>query len=211
MPRTTSGPAAAHDLRRVHPQLWRAGDEPARLTVPPVAYLMVDGAGDPSTTPAYADAVATLYAVSYGLRFAAKAAGVEPWPVHPLEGLWWSDDVARFSMDRRDEWRWTMLIAQPPVVTADAVADAVASAEHKGKAPASAGLRFDVLDEGDAVQVLHRGPYDDEPPTIARLHAWIADAGLALRGTHHEVYLTDPRRCAPERMRTILRQPVARA
>lgn len=208
MPPTTSG-TLTHDLRQVHPQLWRARDEPERLTVPPIAYLMVDGEGDPRTEPAYGEAVATLYAVSYGLRFAAKAAGVEPWPVHPLEGLWWSDDITRFSMDHREEWRWTMLIAQPPVVTAAAVADAVAAAVRKGKAPAASGLRLEALEEGDAVQVMHHGPYADEPPTIARLHAWIADAGLVLRGTHHEVYLTDPRRTAPERMRTILRQPVA--
>jgi len=196
------------DLRRRHPELWRAPDTPQLLTVPPVAYLMVDGAGDPRTVPAYPDAVGTLYAVSYGLRALAKAAGLEPWPVMPLEGLWWTDDPTRFSLDRRDEWRWTAMIAQPPVVTAESVADAVAAAVRKGRAPAAAGLRLEVLDEGDCVQVMHHGPYAEEAPTVAGLHAAVADAGLTLRGRHHEVYLTDPGRVAPEKLRTILRQPV---
>lgn len=204
MPTTTAGT----DLRRVHPDLWRAPDTPARLTVPPVQYLMVDGAGDPRTAPAYTDAVGTLYAVSYALRFAVKAAGGAPWTVLPLEGLWWAPDMAEFSMDRREDWLWTMLIAQPAIVTQALVADAVATAARTGKAPSASGIRLETLDEGDAVQVMHHGPYADEAPTIAALHAWIADAGLALTGKHHEVYLSDPRKVAPERMRTILRQPV---
>lgn len=204
-------PVPGNDLRRAHPDLYRAPDAPARLTVPPLTYLMVDGAGDPRSAPAYADAVGTLYAVGYGLRFMVKRAGGEPWTVMPLEGLWWAADMAGFSMDHREDWLWTMLIAQPPVVTAAMVADAVAAAERKGSAPAAAGVRLEVLDEGDAVQVMHHGPYADEAPTIAALHASIADAGLVLRGKHHEVYLGDPRRTAPEKLRTILRQPVAPA
>lgn len=172
---------------------------------------MVDGAGDPRSAPAYADAVGTLYAVSYGLRFMVKRAGGEPWTVMPLEGLWWAADMAGFSMDHREDWLWTMLIAQPPVVTPEMVVDAVAAAERKGSAPAAAGVRLEVLDQGDAVQVMHHGPYSDEAPTIAALHAFVADAGLVLRGKHHEVYLGDPRRTAPEKLRTILRQPVAPA
>lgn len=203
--------AGDNDLRRAHPELWRAPDAPQRLTVPPLQYLMVDGAGDPATVPAYADAVGTLYAVSYGLRFAVKAAGGEPWPVMPLQGLWWAADMAGFSMERRGDWLWTMLIAQPAVVTQTMVDDAVAAAVRKKAAPSAAGVRLAVLDEGDVVQVMHHGPYADEPPTIAALHAWIADAGLALRGTHHEIYLGDPRRTPPEKLLTILRQPVAPA
>jgi hypothetical protein len=201
-------PDPANDLRRAHPELYRAPDFPVRLTVPPLGYLMVDGAGDPNTAPGYADAVGTLYAVSYGLRFAAKAAGSEPWRVMPLEGLWWADDMAAFSVERRADWRWTMMIAQPPVVTPASVDDTLAAAARKGKAPSSDRLRFEVLDEGEAVQVMHHGPYADEAPTIAALHAFIADAGLGLRGKHHEVYLGDPRRTEPARLRTIIRQPV---
>jgi len=207
-PASPSAASGTTDLRRLHPGVWTARETPVRLTVPPLQVLAVDGAGDPNTTPEYADAVATLYAVSYTLRFAVKRAGGEPWTVTPLEGLWWADDWSAFTGDDRSAWRWTMLIAQPPVVTEAMVADAVAEAVRKGKAPAADRLRFEVLDEGDAVQVMHVGPYSAEGPTIAALHAWIADAGLALRGKHHEVYLGDPRRTAPERLRTILRQPV---
>lgn len=212
---TGTGPAAGAgkgtDLRRLHPRLWTASDAPERLTVPPLAFLAVDGTGDPNTAPEYADAVGTLYAVSYTLRFAVKKAGGEPWTVMPLEGLWWADDWSDFVTGDRAGWRWTMLIAQPEVVTEAMVADAVAAAARKGKAPAADRLRFEVIEEGDAVQVMHHGPYADEGPTVSALHAWIAGAGLAPTGKHHEVYLTDPRRTAPERMRTILRQPVTRA
>ena len=200
-----------NDLRAVHPRLWRAPDAPERLTVPPLAYLAVDGTGDPNTAPEYADAVGTLYAVAYTLRFDVKKAGGEPWTVMPLEGLWWADDMSAFHTSDRTGWRWTMLIAQPPVVTEAMAADAVAVAARKGKAPAADRLRFEVLEEGDAAQVMHHGPYSEEGPTIAALHAWIADAGLALRGLHHEIYLGDPRRTAPEKLRTIIRQPVTPA
>jgi hypothetical protein len=199
----------APDLRREHPELYRAPDSPARLTVPPLTYLMVGGRGDPKTAPAYADAVGTLYAVSYGLRGLVKQAGGTPWTVMPLEGLWWADEMAGFSMAGRDEWRWTMMIAQPAPVTADLVSTAVAAAVRKGRAPAAGQVRLEVLAESEAVQVMHHGPYSEEAPTIAILHAFIEAAGLVRRDKHHEVYLSDPRRIAPAAMRTILRQPVA--
>ncbi|WP_291761144.1 GyrI-like domain-containing protein [Cellulomonas sp. 73-145] len=188
--------------------LYRATATPARVDVPQLQCLMVDGAGDPETTPAYADAVGTLYAVSYGLRFMAKAIGEQPWKVGPLEGLWWADDPDAFLTDTRAEWRWTMLIVQPTRVTADLVGRALDAAVAKGRAPAAEHLHLDVLDEGTAFQVLHVGPYDAEGPTIAGLHRAIAEQGYALRGAHHEIYLGDPRRSAPERLRTIIRQPV---
>ncbi|WP_258726499.1 GyrI-like domain-containing protein [Cellulomonas sp. NS3] len=201
---TTTGP----DLRRTHPGVWHAPDDPELVVVPPVQYLMVDGAGDPSTAQAYTDAVQTLYAVSYGVRALVKASGGTPWTVMPLEGLWWADDLTTFTAGRRDDWLWTMLIAQHDGVTAELVGEALDAAGRKKKAPAADRLRLEVLDEGEVVQVLHHGPYSAEGPTIERLHAFAAGAGRALRGRHHEVYLSDPRRVAPERMRTILRQPV---
>ena len=214
-PRMTSGgdvrsaDAPSNDLRREHPALYRAGDAPTRLTVPPLRLLMVDGAGDPNTTPGYGDAVGTLYAVSYGVRGMVKQSGGLPWTVMPLEGLWWAEDMAIFSTDDRSGWLWTMMIAQPDVVTAEMVASALTAAKAKGRAPSADLLRLEVYDEGDAVQVMHHGPYADEGPTIAALHRAVTDLGLALRGKHHEIYLNDPRRVAPAAMRTILRQPVA--
>jgi hypothetical protein len=198
------------DLRRTHPDVWRAPDEPCLVVVPPVRYLMVDGAGDPNHAPAYARAVRTLYAVSYGVRGIVKASGGDPWTVMPLEGLWWADDLATFTSGRRDDWLWTMLIAQHDGVGPELVAEALDRAARTGKAPAADRVRLDVLDEGECVQVMHHGPYAAEGPTIERLHGFAAGAGRTLRGRHHEVYVSDPRRVAPERMRTILRQPVGR-
>lgn len=195
------------DLRRDHAALYRAGDVPEAVNVPPLPCLMVDGTGDPNTAPEYGAAVATLYAVSYGLRAMAKAQGTV-WTVMPLEGLWWADDPTSFLTGRRDQWRWTMLIVQPDLVTDEMVGEAVAQAVRKRKAPAADRLRLEVLDEGDALQVMHHGPYADEGPTIAALHAELTRRGLGFRGAHHEVYLSDPRRVAPSAMRTILRQPV---
>ncbi|MCL3859590.1 GyrI-like domain-containing protein [Actinotalea sp. K2] len=201
--------SAENDPRRERPDRYRAADTPARLTVPPLNLLMVDGAGDPRSTQAYTEAVGTLYAVSYGVRAHVKEAGGTPWTVMPLEGLWWALDMAGFSTDRREDWLWTMMIAQPAVVTAEMVEAALSAAATKGRAPAADRLRFEAFDEGDAVQVMHHGPYETEGPTIAALHSSITEQGLVLRGKHHEIYLNDPRRVAPAAVRTILRQPVA--
>jgi hypothetical protein len=199
---STTAPATKVDL-------YRPPDTPVRVTVPPQKVLMVDGQGDPNTSPDYAAAVGTLYALSYGVRSIVKQAGGTPWKVMPLEGLWWAPDMSAFTDVRHDEWLWTMMISQPPEVTAELVATALAAAVAKHRAPAARLLRFEEYDEGDCVQVMHHGPYAEEGPTIAALHAAIAHMGLALRGTHHEIYLSDPRRVAPEKMRTIVRQPVA--
>ena len=198
-------PTAVHDPLAA---LYRAARIPTLVDVPPLRCLMVDGAGDPETAPAYTEAVGTLYAVSYHLRFLAKSSGDEPWKVLPLEGLWWADDPAAFVSGNRTAWRWTMLIAQPARVTGDLVDRALDAAVAKGRAPAAEHLHLDVLDEGSAFQVLHVGPYEAEGPTVAGLHRAIADQGFTLRGAHHEIYLGDPRRSAPERLRTIIRQPV---
>jgi len=204
---TPDGPS--HDPRSGVAHLYRAPDVPTPVTVPTLHCLAVDGRGDPNTAPAYREAVSTLYAMSYGLRAAVKAEGGEPWPVMPLEGLWWADDPAAYLSTDRNGWRWTMLIVQPAVVTAEHTAVAVAQAVRKGRAPSADLLRLTSIEEGEAWHVLHQGPYTAEGPTVEALHAAIAAAGQALRGAHHEVYLSDPNRVAAERMRTILRQPVA--
>lgn len=191
--------------------LYRAPGTPAAVDVPALLVLAVEGSGapDPAANPAWGDAIGALSAVSYGLRAQAKAAGLAPWTVMPLEALWWADDWSAYLDGRRDEWRWTALIVQPGFATAERVAEAVAAARRRGNASDALGLvRLKTLDEGACWHVLHCGPYADEAPTVAALHASIGDRGL--RGAHHEIYLSDPRRVAPERMRTIIRQPVGR-
>lgn len=180
----------------------------ALVDVPTMNFLKIDGAGDPNGSPTYQAAVEALYAVSYTLKFMVKKGptGLD-YGVMPLEGQWWVDNLADFSYDDRRHWHWTMMIMQPDVVTAEMV-EAARQEVAKKKGLDLAGLRFEVLDEGRAAQILHLGPYSEEPATVACLHQFIAEQSLQPRGKHHEIYLSDPNRTAPEKLKTVLRQPV---
>lgn len=191
---------------------YRARSGELRLVdVPPQSYLMIDGHGDPNTAPAYADALAALYPVAYALKFASRRALGRDFVVMPLEALWWADDMTAFTSARdKARWDWTVMILQPEWITPVLLDDARATAAAKGGSPALDEIRLETLEEGRCVQTLHVGPYDDEAAVLARMHdEFVPDAGLRLAGKHHEIYLSDPRRVAPERLRTILRQPVA--
>lgn len=187
------------------------------LDVPPMQYLMVDGAGDPNTARAYGDAVSALFPLAYSLKFASRdELGVDT-VVMPLEGLWHAPDMQAFT-SRRDKsaWLWTLMIMVPDHVTPEMFAasvDAVAAktAKKKQESPALHSVRLETLDEGLCVQTLHVGPYDDEAPVLDELHTrFVPENGLRMTGLHHEIYLSDVRRAAPEKLRTILRQPVER-
>ncbi|NLT73525.1 MAG: hypothetical protein GXX94_04930 [Chloroflexi bacterium] len=183
--------------------------EISTVEVPSLQCLMIDGRGDPNTSEDYARSLEALYAVAYGLKFAAKKAGGDDWSVMPLECLWWSDEAGAFGgQGDRSSWQWTMLIAQPESVTPEHVRIAIDQAARKRPSRALQAIRLERLAEGLAAQILYTGPYADEDATIARLHAWITDHGYAPQGKHHEVYLNDPRRTAPENLKTILRQPI---
>jgi hypothetical protein len=177
--------------------------------VPELPFLMVDGAGDPNTSPAYAAALGALYAVAYGIRFALKAQGFE-YVVPPLEGLWWAPDMDAFTLSDKSAWLWTMMILQPEQVTEELVAQVRDEALRKKKQPEIAQVRLERYHEGLAAQVLYTGPWADEGPTIAAMHAYIAEQGCELTGKHHEIYLGDPRRTPPEKLKTIIRQPARR-
>ena len=202
-------PSSKVDYRREYKALYVASTGPALVEVPELQFLMVDGAGDPNGSQSYQDAVEALFSVSYALKFAVKRAsdGID-YRVMPLEGLWWVEDISRFSFDDRSDWRWTVMIHQPPVVTEELLGQAVKASVAKRRLNAAERLRLERFEEGRAAQVLHRGPYSAEQPTISQLHEFIEEQGLQLRGRHHEIYLTDPSRTAPERLTTILRQPV---
>ncbi|HET9654910.1 MAG TPA: GyrI-like domain-containing protein [Kineosporiaceae bacterium] len=216
-PTTKTGPArtrtadtpARTDHRRTYPQLYTASRTPALVDVPPLPFLMIDGRGDPNTAPEYAAAVQALYAVAYGVKFALRRADGTDVAVMPLQGLWSAPDMSDFTTGNKDAWDWTMMIMQPEAVTAELVAQARSAAAGKAPESALARLRLDVFPEGPSAQVLHLGPYADEAPTIEALHTFIKARGLRRRGRHHEIYLGDPRRTAPQRLRTIIRQPVA--
>ena len=194
------------DLRAVYAPTNR---DWASMTVPPQRFLAVDGSGDPNSAPAYVEAVEALYAVAYTVKFAGKRAGRDS-VVGPLEGLWYADDLAVFTARDKAAWSWTMLISLPGWVSDAQVEEAVAAARLKKKSlPGLDRVRIESLDEGLCMQLLHVGSYDDEAPALARLHGEVLPAeGLRERGRHHEVYLSDPRRVAPEKLKTVVRQPV---
>jgi hypothetical protein len=183
------------------------------LEVPARQYLMIDGHGDPNTSPAYADALAALYPVAYKLKFASKRTLERDYVVPPLEGLWTADDLDAFTTARdKSQWDWTMMILVPDWIGADLFDTAVAQAGAKNPPARLGEVRLQSLTEGCCVQTLHVGPFDAEAEVLDRMHhEFIPSQGLRMTGTHHEIYLSDPRRTAPEKLRTILRQPVAQA
>ncbi|HEX8347777.1 MAG TPA: GyrI-like domain-containing protein [Actinoplanes sp.] len=199
------------DFRRQMKELYApSGKDFSVVDVPGMPFLMVDGNGDPNTAQAYADAVEALYSVSYAVKFASKHAGRD-YVVPPLEGLWSADDPSAFGRRAKDEWCWTMMIMQPAWITADMVEHAITATATKKNPPALPLVRFEEYEEGTAVQILHVGSYDDEAPTLRRLHQEYMPAhGYTFNGRHHEIYLSDPRRTEPAKLRTVLRQPVKR-
>jgi len=180
------------------------------VDVPVMNFLMVDGVGYPVGNPAYEQALEALYGISYGLKFVSKAQGKD-YVVTPLEGLWWMEDVSGFSMERKDEWEWTMMIMQPEWVTRNMVNAVLADMAQKKDLIVLEDLRFEAYHEGLSAQTLYVGPYSEEGPTIASMHAHIEAEGYLLRGKHHEIYLNDARKTAPEKLKTVIRQPIKKA
>ncbi len=180
------------------------------IEVPAMQFLMLDGHGDPNSAPAYQEAVEALYAVAYKLKFASKQQLGRDYAVMPLEGLWWAEDMASFTARRdKSEWDWTMMIMHPEWVTEEMFGEATAVVAKQKALPALAKLRLEPYHEGQSVQMMHIGSYEDEAPTLHKLHHEFMPANqLAFNGRHHEIYLSDPRRVAPEKLKTVLRQPV---
>lgn len=182
------------------------------VNVPPFNYLMIDGEGDPNTSPLYAQAVTALYNLAYGIRAISKAQG-QVFTVMPLEGLWDLEETPEdFLITAEDKatFKWTMMIMQPPHITAEMVEEARDAVRVKKNPPLLDHIRFEEYREDEAVQIMHIGPYADEGPNIARLHHFIEDNGWQLAKRHHEIYLSNPDRVAPEKMKTIIRQPFSR-
>ena len=183
------------------------------VEIPDQQYLMVDGHGDPNTSLAYTDALAALYPLAYKLKFASKRELDRDYVVPPLEGLWWADDMDAFTASRdKSRWDWTMMLMVPEWIDGDLFEATLAQVVTKDPPARVADIRLRPLSEGRCVQTLHLGPFDDEGPVLERMHhEFIPGNGLRLTGKHHEIYLSDPRRVAPEKLRTILRQPVTTA
>lgn len=199
---------AAIDLKKQYRDHYSSPEKPVLVDVPPRPHLMIDGMGSPGVAQEYIDAVGALYPIAYGIRKAIKDATGDAYTVMPLQGLWWADNMDAFIAEDRDAWKWTLLICQPEVVDAALATAQIEEVTAKKKLASGHLVRFDHFGDGRAAQVMHRGPYSAEEPTIALLHDFIAESGLELTGKHHEIYLSDPRKVAPEKMRTIIRQPV---
>lgn len=183
------------------------------VTVPPLQMLMIDGHGDPNTAADYRQAVSTIFPLAYALKFFSKNELGRDYTVMPLEAVWWSDDMGAFTTARdKSRWRWTLLNVVPDWMTAEHWATASDGVARKGVAPSLDAVRLERFDEGLSVQTLHVGSYDDEAPVLdAMHHDVIPSQSLRMTGRHHEIYLSDARRTAPDKLRTILRQPVTPA
>jgi hypothetical protein len=200
------------DFKKHYKVLYNAAPGEIRFVqVPSLQFLMVDGVGDPGTAPAFAEAIEALYSVSYTLKFMLKK-GDSPldYVVPPLESLWWAEnyDVFRPETMDRDAWQWTLMIPQPEAVTGELALEAARQASAKKKLAALPRLRLAEFEEGLSVQLLHTGPYAEEAASIEGMHLFIKKNGCEFNGKHHEIYLNDPRRTQPEKLKTILRQPV---
>jgi hypothetical protein len=180
------------------------------VDVPDMQYLMIDGHGDPNTSPAFAEAVETLYPVAYELKFASKRDLGRDYVVPPLEGLWWAEEMTSFTTARdKSRWHWTLMLMVPDWITPAMFATAVEQSPVKNRPARRSDVRLEALSERRCVQTLHVGPFDDEADLLAHLHhEVIPGRGFRRVGKHHEIYLSDFRRVAPDKQRTILRQPV---
>ena len=199
------------DFKKEFKALYRPSSKAFQLVdVTAMQFLMVDGHGDPNTAEEYQEAVEALYAVAYKIKFASKKELDKDYVVPPLEGLWWAADMDSFTVKRdKSAWDWTMMIMTPEWVTEEMFSRAVKQVEESKHPPALSKVRLERYHEGLAVQILHIGSFDDEGPTLARLHQEYLPANdYVENGKHHEIYLSDPRKVAPEKLKTVLRQRV---
>jgi hypothetical protein len=196
------------DLKKELKHLYNpSSKEVSVVDVPAMNFLLVDGEGAP-TSPQYSEAIEALFNVAYILKFMVKKSQGVDYAVMPLEGLWWVDDMTKFNADKKNEWKWTAMIMQPKYVGAEDFKLAVEQVKKKKNPAALSKVRFESLKEGEAAQIMYVGPFSAEGPTIQKIHAQIQTSGHQLSGKHHEIYLNNPATTAPEKLKTILRQPM---
>lgn len=183
--------------------------EPKIVDVPQMNFLMIDGKGDPNTSQEYKNAIEALFSVSYALKFMIKKRKTAiDYGVLPLEGLWWAEDMSKFSVERKNEWLWTAMIMQPALIGKEFVAEAMEIVKKKKKLTTVDKLRFESFYEGKSAQIMHIGPFSEEGPTVEKLHDFIRGQNCTIRDKHHEIYLSDIRKGDPKKWNTIIRQPV---
>ncbi|MCF7955306.1 MAG: GyrI-like domain-containing protein [Phycisphaerae bacterium] len=198
------------DFKKSLKEFYSAKAAPKLVEVPPMKYIQVDGVGDPNTSPAFQDAMECLYGIAYTLKFDMKKntpAGYFEFVVPPLEGLWWMDP-GPFDADAKDKWQWTVLLMQADFITAEMIESTKKTLAAKKPDLNLSKVRFEVIQEGLSAQIMHTGPYAEEGPTVEKLYEFVHAQGYKLRDKHHEIYLSDPRRVAPDKLKTIIRHPV---
>ncbi len=197
------------DFKKTLKHLYNPPRRFVTVDVPEMQFVMVDGHGDPNTTQDYKDAVETLYAMAYKIKFMSKKDLEKDYTVPPLEGLWWAEDMETFITRDKSQWDWTMMIMTPDWISIEFFADAVGQV-RKAKDPAAINkVRLERYHEGLSVQIMHIGSFDDEGPVLSQMHSdFIPNNGFVENGKHHEIYLSDPRRVTPEKLKTVLRQPI---
>ena len=213
--------AAKFDFKKEYKELYQPKTEPSIVEVPEMLFIAVDGQGDPNTSPVYQEAVQVLYGLSYAIKMSPKSGnapqGYFDYVVPPLEGLWWGGDINLDTMTITDKstFSWTMMIRQPEFVTEEVFAWAKETLAKKKPELDPTKVRLMQFTEGLCVQVLHIGPYDAEPETVRRMDQYALEQGYKIDMSegrrHHEIYLSDPRKTAPEKLKTVIRHPIAKS
>ncbi|HYM40991.1 MAG TPA: GyrI-like domain-containing protein [Thermoplasmata archaeon] len=202
---------AKKDLPKALQDLYfPSAKEPVFVDVPAMQFAMVDGVGDPNSSKGFQEAIGALYGVAYTAKFAAKKTGIRDVLVMPLEGLFWTEGSDTFLPADKGQWHWTLMLMEPAAVTRKLFDGSVRALRERKNPPGLSRVRLERFREGKAAQILYVGPYSAEQPTIERLHAFIRENGYRLSGKHHEIYMGDPRRNAPEKLKTVIRQPASR-
>jgi hypothetical protein len=196
------------DLFKQHKDQYVAPKKPVLLTADEAMYLAIDGRGEPGGDE-FTDKIGALYGAAYTIKMTRKFSGQQDYVVCKLEALWWLDDGKDdFAGTPREKWNWKLMIRTPKIVKQQELDKAASALIEKGKSPAVREVKLEEIPEGRCVQMLHVGPYDKESETVEVMEAFAAEQELEFRGRHHEIYLSDPRRVPPERLKTILRHPV---
>ncbi len=199
-----------YDYKKENKNLYYPSEKQVSVVdVPRMNFLMINGQGDPNTSQEYQDAMETLFPVSYKTKFLSKKQNNQDYVVMPLEGLWWAENMEEFSIEDKESWKWTVMIMQPEFITKEIITMAMEEVESKKNLAAISKVRFEKFSERLSAQIMHIGPYGAaEALTVEKLHEFIDKSGYKLRDKHHEIYISDMRRTKPERLKTVIRQPI---
>ena len=199
-----------YDFKKEKKNLYYPSDKLVSVVdVPRMNFLMIDGQGDPNTSQEYQDAMETLFPVSYKTKFLSKKQNNQDYVVMPLEGLWWAENMEEFSIEDKGSWKWTVMIMQPEFITKELISMAIDDVEGKKNLASISKVRFEKFSERLSAQIMHIGPYGAaEAQTVEKLHDFIDKSGYKIRDKHHEIYISDMRRTKPERLKTVIRQPI---